>query len=316
MVKSRPKKQSESDGILKTGGIRFAKEKGQHVLKNPLIINTMIEKAGVKNTDCVLEIGAGTGNLTVKLLEKAKKVFAFEIDPRMIGELQKRVQSTSNRSKLEILVGDAVKANSWPKFDLCVANLPYQISSPFVHRLIQIGRGYRAAVVMVQKEFADRLVAQPGDKVYCRLSAAIQFHCKVALLMKISKNSFRPPPKVDSAVVRIEPRHPLPPVTYTEWDGLLRLLFSRKNKTLAANFAGKSVASLLRKYYLDYCRTQGQIPYPSEISDDSKGVDIMEIKIQSILRSSGFDKERARKMDEDDMLRLLLAFRREGIRFG
>ncbi|THD19899.1 rRNA adenine N(6)-methyltransferase [Fasciola hepatica] len=316
MVKSRPREHKACGETLKTGGIRFSKDKGQHILKNPLIINTMIEKAGVKDTDSVLEIGAGTGNLTVKLLEKAKKVFAFEIDPRMICELQKRVQSTSHRSKLEILVGDAVKATSWPKFDLCVANLPYQISSPFIQRLIQTGRGYRAAVVMVQKEFADRLVAQPGDKVYCRLSAAIQFHCKVALLMKISKNSFRPPPKVDSAVVRIEPRHPLPPVTYTEWDGLLRLLFARKNKTLAANFSGKSVAGLLRKHYLDCCRSQGQTPHPSEIANDSKGVGVMESKIQSILRSSGFDKERARKMDEDDMLRLLLAFRREGIRFG
>ncbi|VDP90360.1 unnamed protein product [Echinostoma caproni] len=316
MVKAKIKSHKKDEQILKTGGIRFSKDKGQHILKNPLIINTMIEKAGVKNTDSVLEIGAGTGNLTVKLLEKAKKVFAFEIDPRMIGELQKRVQSTSNRSKLEILVGDAIKASNWPKFDLCVANLPYQISSPFIQRLIQLGKGYRAAVVMVQKEFADRLVAQPGDKVYCRLSAAVQFHCKVALLMKISKNSFRPPPKVDSAVVRIEPRHPLPPVTYSEWDGLLRLLFARKNKTVAANFSGKSVASLLRKYYLDHCRAQNQTPSPTNIENDSSGVNAMEEKIQSILHSSEFDKKRARTMDEDDMLRLLLAFRREGIRFG
>ena len=94
--------------------------------------------------------------------------------------------NSPHRSKLEILVGDAVKALNWPKFELCVANLPYQISSPFVQRLIQAGRGYRAAVVMVQKEFADRLVAQPGDKLYCRLSAATQFHCKIALLMKVS----------------------------------------------------------------------------------------------------------------------------------
>ncbi|KAF5394812.1 rRNA adenine N(6)-methyltransferase [Paragonimus heterotremus] len=315
MVKSKSKKQDSHLGV-KSGGIRFQKEKGQHILKNPLIINTMIEKAGVKNTDVVLEIGAGTGNLTVKLLERAKKVCAFEIDPRMIAELQKRVQSCAARSKLEILVGDAVKAASWPNFDLCVSNLPYQISSPFIQRLIQAGRSYRAAVVMVQKEFAERLVAQPGDKQYCRLSAAVQFHCKIALLMKISKNSFRPPPKVDSAVVRIEPRHPVPPVSFSEWDGILRLVFARKNKTIAANFSGKAVASLLRKHYLESCAVSGVQPDPPTISSPVDGVNAMEQKVLTILRNSGFDKKRGRVLDEDDLLRLLLAFKKEGIRFG
>ncbi|CAL8102826.1 unnamed protein product [Calicophoron daubneyi] len=313
----KPRSKEKGDNLeVRTGGIRFQKSKGQHILKNPLIVNTMIEKAGVKNTDAVLEIGAGTGNLTIKLLEKARKVFAFEIDPRMVSELQKRVQNTPHRSKLEILVGDAVKSSNWPKFELCVANLPYQISSPFVQRLIQAGRGYRAAVVMVQKEFADRLVAQPGDKLYCRLSAAVQFHCKVALLMKISRNSFRPPPRVDSAVVRIEPRHPLPPVTYSEWDGLLRLVFSRKNKTVAANFGGKAVAALLRKHYLQSCASENVKPDPEVISDEKDGVAAMGEKILHILQSSGFDKKRGRVMDEDDLLRLLLVFKKERIRFG
>lgn len=312
----KTKSRKEKSELLKTGGIRFQKRKGQHILKNPLIINTMIEKAGLKNTDIVLEIGAGTGNLTVKLLERAKKVYAFEIDPRMIAELQKRLQTSPNRSKLEILVGDAIKASSWPKFDLCVSNLPYQISSPFIQRLMKAGRGYRAAVVMVQKEFADRLLAQPGDKMYCRLSAAVQFHCKVALLMRISRNSFRPPPRVDSSVVRVEPRHPLPPITFSEWDGLLRLVFARKNKTIGANFSGKAVASLLRKHYMEDCAARGVTPNPPTIACSTEGVSAMEAKIQTILENSGFEKKRGRVLDEDDLLRLLLAFKTEGIRFG
>lgn len=315
MGKAKQKK-TDTKLALKAGGIKFLKDKGQHVLKNPLIIRTMIDKAGVKNTDVVLEIGAGTGNLTSRLIEKAQKVYAFEIDPRMIAELHKRIRTCADRGKLEILVGDAVKAKTWPKFDICVSNLPYQISSPFIKRLIQAGRGYRCAVVMLQKEFADRLVARPGDKLYCRLSAAVQFQCKVDLLMRISKNSFRPPPRVDSAVVRIEPRHPTPPVSYSEWDGLLRLVFARKNKTVTANFSYKAVAELLRKHYLESCQLTGSTPDPIAISSDTDGVAMMGQKIHSILQSSGFGSQRARVMDEDDLLRLLLAFKREGIRFG
>lgn len=80
----------------------------------------------MKPTDTVLEIGPGTGNMTVKLLEKSKKVIACEIDPRMVAELQKRVQGTPLHSKLEIRVGDVLK-NELPFFDVCVANMPYQV---------------------------------------------------------------------------------------------------------------------------------------------------------------------------------------------
>lgn len=116
-------------------GILFQKDKGQHILKNPLIIQSMVEKAALKPSDVVLEIGPGTGNMTVKMLEKAKKVIACEIDPRMVAELQKRVQGTVYQSKLQIVVGDVLKSEL-PFFDLCVANIPYQISSPLIFKLL------------------------------------------------------------------------------------------------------------------------------------------------------------------------------------
>ena len=116
-------------------GILFNKDKGQHILKNPLIIQSMLEKAALRPTDVVLEIGPGTGNMTIKMLEKAKKVVACEIDSRMIAELQKRVQGTIYQSKLQIVHGDVLKSDL-PFFDLCVANIPYQISSPLVFKLL------------------------------------------------------------------------------------------------------------------------------------------------------------------------------------
>ena len=90
---------------------------------------------------------------------------------------------------------------------------------------------FRTAILMFQREFALRLVARPGDEFYCRLSVNVQLLAKVTHIMKISKNSFKPPPKVESSVVRMDPINPPPPVNFEEWDGLVRILFSRKNKT-------------------------------------------------------------------------------------
>lgn len=146
----------------------------------------MIEKSAVRPTDVILEIGPGTGNMTVKILEKAKKVIACEIDPRLVAELQKRVQGTPLQSKLQILIGDVLKTEL-PFFDLCIANVPYQISSPLVFKLLLHRPYFRCAVLMFQREFAQRLVAKPGDKLYCRLSINTQLLARVDLLMKVRK---------------------------------------------------------------------------------------------------------------------------------
>jgi len=108
-LKAGGKSSSGGGAPAQKEGIRFNKDFGQHILKNPLIITSMIDKAALQPTDTVIEIGPGTGNMTVKLLEKAKKVIAFEIDPRLVAELQKRVQGTPLHSKLEIVVGDVLK---------------------------------------------------------------------------------------------------------------------------------------------------------------------------------------------------------------
>lgn len=108
-------------------GIEFRKVHGQHILRNPLVVASIVERAGVKRTDTVLEVGPGTGNLTVKLLEAARKVMSYEVDPRMVVETFKRVQGTPAESKLQLVQGDVLK-QKLPYFDICVANTPYQIS--------------------------------------------------------------------------------------------------------------------------------------------------------------------------------------------
>jgi len=279
---------------------------GQHVLKNPLIVQNIVQKADLKSTDTVLEIGPGTGNLTVKLLEGSKKVVAVELDPRMIAELQKRVQGSSYEKHLQIICGDVIKMDL-PYFDICVANIPYQISSPLIFKLLSHRPLFRCAVLMVQREFALRLLARPGDALYCRLSINTQLLAKVTHLLKVSKNNFKPPPKVESSVVRITPHNPPPPVNFTEWDGLLRLCFCRKNKTLSAIFRQDSVIKLLEENYKTYCALKNiQIPDPFPSIKE---------KLLAILETNNFLEQRSRTMDIDDFLRLLDVFNKENIHF-
>ncbi|KAG5674720.1 hypothetical protein PVAND_004672 [Polypedilum vanderplanki] len=306
MPKIKAEKKARVHNDVAKQGIVFNKDFGQHILKNPLVITSMIDKAAIRSTDVCLEIGPGTGNMTVKILEKAKKVIACEIDPRMVAELQKRVQGTPMQSKLQILIGDVLKNPELPFFDLCIANVPYQISSPLVFKLL-LHRNFRCALLMFQREFAQRLVAKPGDKLYCRLSINTQLLARVDMIMKVGKNNFKPPPKVESSVVRLEPRNPPPPINFTEWDGLTRIAFLRKNKTLAAAFKHTTVLTSLDQNFRLHCSLNNM--------DVPKDFDIKE-KVEEILQSLDAEKLRARTMDIDDFMKVLHAFNSAGIHFS
>ncbi|KAL3281085.1 hypothetical protein HHI36_004309 [Cryptolaemus montrouzieri] len=306
MPKVKPEKKSRIHGNISKQGILFNKDFGQHILKNPMVIKSMVEKSAIRPTDTVLEIGPGTGNMTMSLLESAKNVIACEIDTRLVAELQKRVQGTHLKPKLKILVGDVLKTEL-PFFNLCVANIPYQISSPLVFKLLLHRPFFRCAILMFQKEFAQRLVAKKDDKLYCRLSVNTQLLARVDIILNVGRNNFRPPPKVDSSVVRLEPRNPPPPISYAEWDGLTRIAFNRKNKTLASTFRQTSVLVTLEKNYRLHCSLNNQI-----IPEDFE----IKTKIEKILMDVNAEQTRARSMDVDDFMALLLAFNKEGIHFA
>ncbi|KAH7909985.1 S-adenosyl-L-methionine-dependent methyltransferase [Hygrophoropsis aurantiaca] len=279
---------------------------GQHILKNPQIAQNIVDKANLRPTDKVLEVGPGTGNLTVRILEKAKHVTAVEMDPRMAAEVTKRVQGKPEQRKLDIIIGDFVKAEL-PYFDVCISNTPYQISSPLVFRLLSHRPIFRIAILMFQREFAMRLVAQPGTDLWSRLSTNVQLYAKVDLVMHVGKNNFRPAPQVESSVVRLVPLDPPPPVKFEEFDGLGRILFSRRNKTVHASFMAKGVIDMLDKNWRTWCSEQNKM-----IEDDVN----MKTKVEGILTDTGYSDNRAAKMTLDDLLKLLSAFHDEGIHFG
>lgn len=163
-----------------------------------------------------------------------------------------------DQKKLNILLGDFMKTDL-PFFDVCISNTPYQISSVLVFKLLEHRPLFRVAILMFQREFALRLVAKPGDELYCRLSVNVQLLAKVDHVMKVGKNNFRPPPKVESSVVRLEPKNPPPPVNFKEFDGLLRILFTRKHKIFSANFKQTTVLNMLEENYKTYCSAHGLV---------------------------------------------------------
>lgn len=156
------------------------------------------------------------------------------------------------------MIGDFVKADL-PYFDVCISNTPYQISSPLVFRLLSHRPLFRTAILMFQREFAMRLVARPGTDLWSRLSANVQLYSKVDLLRHVDKNNFRPAPEVESSVVRIVPLDPPPPVRFEEFDGLNRIIFSRRNKTVHGNFTAKGVMDLLEKNWRTWCSEQNKV---------------------------------------------------------
>ena len=296
-----------------SGAVSFGmqKSKGQHLLKNPMILSEIVNKSGIKSTDTILEIGPGTGNLTMLLLDAAKKVIAIELDPRMVAQLIKRVGVSPYQNKLQLIQGDVLK-QKLPFFDLCVANIPYQISSPIVFKLLSHRPLFRAAILLIQREFAMRLIAKPGTEFYCRLSVNVQLLSKVEHIMKVSKKNFVPPPKVESSVVRIEPIHPLPKINFMEWDGMLRICFSRKNKTLGALFKQKKILEMIYQNYKKFMQNNNgvinnnekneinneKIPViSSEINEDDNN---NESNIIKGLLNNMNDEEKNMELENDD----------------
>ncbi|EGX95671.1 dimethyladenosine transferase [Cordyceps militaris CM01] len=299
----RPNQSSNNNSggskSAKNNVFKFNTNFGQHILKNPGVSDAIVEKAYLKPTDTVLEVGPGTGNLTIRILERAKKCICVEVDPRMAAEVTKRVQGTPEQRKLEVLLGDVIKTEL-PPFDVCISNTPYQISSPLVFKLLAMPNPPRTSILMFQREFALRLTARPGDTLYCRLSVNAQFWARITHVMKVGKNNFRPPPQVESSVVRIEPKvgKDRPNVSWDEWDGLLRVCFVRKNKTLRASWLGtKEVLAMVERNYRTWCAMNGVAVDDSLVEDAAEEEEEEE---EDVAMDGGADDDGGMDVDEED----------------
>ncbi|MGB2728162.1 MAG: 16S rRNA (adenine(1518)-N(6)/adenine(1519)-N(6))-dimethyltransferase RsmA [Halobacteriota archaeon] len=185
--------------ILMERGIIATRSLGQYFLVDDGVAARMVEYAGVGGGDVVLEIGAGVGSVTAKLERKAKKVYAVEKDKELCELL--REQYGDKESKTEVIEGDIMKINL-PEFDKVVASIPFSLSSPITYKLLLADFGL--AVLLYQKEFAEKMVAPHGSKLYGRLSVIAQALADIEILEFVHRDAYYPSPPVKTAMVRLE----------------------------------------------------------------------------------------------------------------
>jgi len=187
--------------ILNKHHIKLDKRKGQNYLIRQNILLKILNFAELSPDDVVLEIGPGIGTLTIPLAIKVNRVIAVEQDQKIASVLKKRLKQ-SGITNVEVIVADAAKID-FKDFNKVVSNLPYQISSPITFKLLKYD--FDLAVLMYQLEFAKRMVAEPGDSNYSRLSLMLHYCADVELLFNVPPEDFYPQPKISSAVVKLNP---------------------------------------------------------------------------------------------------------------
>lgn len=190
--------------ILNKYNIKLNKNLGQNYLIDRNKRDQIIDFGNITKKDIILEIGPGIGTLTCELSSKAKKVIAIEQDPTIFDILEERLEN-ENITNVELINDDALNVD-FPEFNKIISNLPYQISSPITFKFLEYD--FDTAILMYQKEFANRMKGKVGTKDYSRLSAMLYFKCEVELLTNVSAESFIPKPKVDSTVIKLSPKIP------------------------------------------------------------------------------------------------------------
>ena len=226
---------------------RPRKQFAQHWLQSDKALNQIVQAAELDASDRILEIGPGTATLTKQLLKVAHSVVAVEIDRDLCQRLAKELGKTEN---FLLLQGDFLEIDlnalleplpAFQKQNKVVANIPYNITGPILEKLLgtissSADQTYESIVLLVQKEVAERLYANPGSRAFGALSVRVQYKAACELICHVPAKAFYPPPKVDSAVVRLRPRPTLPAADDPKrLETLVKLGFAAKRKMLRNN---------------------------------------------------------------------------------
>lgn len=236
-------------GVLSKHGFTFSKALGQNFLVNPSVCPKMAQLCLSEHTTGVIEIGPGAGVLTSELAQVAGKVVAIELDKRLLPVLDETLSEYDN---VRVINADVMKLDlhrlikdEFPEGRAVIcANLPYYITSPVIMKILEERLPIDALTVMVQKEAAERICAEPGTRASGAVSAAVHYYSEPKLLFKVSAGSFIPAPKVDSAVIRLDIL-PEPPVRVSDealFFRVVRASFLQRRKTLPNSLsAGLSI---------------------------------------------------------------------------
>ncbi|KAL7999197.1 putative ribosomal RNA adenine methyltransferase KsgA/Erm [Plasmopara halstedii] len=319
------KRGTRSASYLRLKGPLYLRRKlGQHLLISDGILNQIISASELPITSSepvrVLEIGPGTGNLTSALLKVGSHitVHAVEYDSRMVRQLKLRFPTEIEAGKLVLQHSDfqdfrfvSLIDKVERPFDACVANIPYQLSSLVISRLSRymhrFATTFKCAVLLVQEEFALRLLAQPGHQNFSRLSANTALVADITSIVKVPRHHFLPPPNVDSRVIKLVPRvastPALPsddPLFFQKFDALLRLCFVRKNKTLRALLLEKTARS--------------QYVFNNEALVNQKDEhQVITERVEAALDASGLISKRAVKVSVAEFIKLMHELNEHGV---
>ncbi len=234
--------------VLQKYNFNFRKQYGQNFLIDEGVLEDIIDKSGITEDDCVLEIGPGIGTLTQYLAEKARAVVAVEIDKALIPILYDTLSDYDNVTVIneDILKVDITRIvneyNSGRPIKV-VANLPYYITTPIVMGLLEGDAPIESITVMVQKEVADRMQCGPGTKDYGALSLAVGYYSSAKVILSVSPDCFMPQPKVGSAVIKLD-IYRQPPVSVLDdayMFKIIRASFNLRRKTLVNGLLGGSL---------------------------------------------------------------------------
>jgi 16S rRNA (adenine1518-N6/adenine1519-N6)-dimethyltransferase len=227
-------KPSGLTAVLQRHGIGLSKSLGQHFLIDKNHLAKIVSAAAIQPGETILEIGPGAGVMTRLLSAAAKQVYTIELDHRMISVLDETLADLDN---VTVVQGDALSVDWGIAFSndsvtRLVANIPYQITSPLLIRILESNPPFEHATVLVQKEVAERVVAPAGSKVYGALSCVAQFMCDCHISSVVPRGVFYPPPKVDSAVLNLHPHNKFNDISIDEFTRITRAAFNQRRKTL------------------------------------------------------------------------------------
>ena len=218
----------DPDTLLARAGVQPDRSQDQHFLVDDRVLDRLPTHAEAFDTGHVLEIGAGTGALTDRLLGVADRVTAIERDARLATFLREEFADARADGRLGVIEGDALSVEL-PDFTASVSNLPYGVSSEVLFRLLP---AKRPLVATVQQEFAERMVADPGTAEYGRLSVTVGHYAEYEIVERVPPEAFSPPPAVESSVVRTTPRDPDYAVDEAAFLAFVRGVFTQRRKTV------------------------------------------------------------------------------------
>ncbi len=238
-MNKRLSSHSATMDLVKKHGFKFTKSLGQNFLIDDNIVDKIVAGAGIGPGDKIIEVGPGIGTLTREMASRAQNLMAVEIDKNLIPILEDTLEDYDN---VKIVNEDIIKADIRGLIDenlgggpvKLVANLPYYITTPIIMRFLEENINVTDIVVMVQKEVAERMNAQPGGKDFGALSVAVQYYCDTEIVAKVPRHLFVPQPNVDSIVIalRVRPERKYKVDDEDLYFKVVKAAFGQRRKTL------------------------------------------------------------------------------------